>query len=380
MRGRRAGTDAEDAPARGARHGLRATLAAGALALAALEAAVLATPGTGASARTTSAQTADSAPAHGTAPAAGPPGRAAPAQAPGDRPPAAPGAPGAPERCADGSPVAASLRPSDASGAAVRRVKERGKLIVGVDQNSYLWGYRDPHTGAIDGFDIDLVKAIARDLLGEDPAIVYRTIPTDQRVPALRERRVDMVVRTMTVTCDRRADVAFSTAYFEAGQQVLAPRASKITGYDASLEGRTVCTARGSTGQSALEADAHGAEVLLVPNQLDCLVRLQLGEVDAVVTDNALAAGQAAQDPTVGLVGEAFTTESYGVAMNLADEDLVRRVNAVLNDFRSGDSDGSDDSGDSDGEDSAWRASYDRWLADVMPDRKPNPPAPVYRD
>ncbi|MCX2969945.1 MULTISPECIES: glutamate ABC transporter substrate-binding protein [Streptomyces] len=343
------------APARRGRRRLTAlALAAGALALA-----VAGAPGTAGTATGSGGG-----PRTGHAAPGGPVG--GPRDAPAD--PVALAASAAPERCADGSLAAASLRPSGAAGEAVRRIQRSGQLVVGVDQNSFLWGYRDPHTGALEGFDIDLVRAIARDLLGEDPSIVYRTIPTDQRVPALRDRGVDLVVRTMTVNCDRRADVAFSTAYFEAGQQVLAPRASDVTGYDASLAGRTVCTARGSTGQSALEADNPGARVVLVPNQLDCLVRLQLGEVDAVVTDSALAAGQAAQDPTVALVGEPFTTEYYGVAMNLADEDLVRRVNRVLDDFRSG------------GADSAWRASYERWLDDVMPGRDPSPPTPRYRD
>ncbi|MCZ7431271.1 glutamate ABC transporter substrate-binding protein [Streptomyces sp. WMMC1477] len=282
--------------------------------------------------------------------------------------PAAPNAPAAPETCEDGTPAAASLRPSDAAGEAVERVRQRGQLIVGVDQNNYLWGYRNPQTGSIDGFDIDLVQAIGRDLLGPDAKIVYRTIPTDQRIPAIRNREVDMVVRTMTINCERRKQVAFSTAYFVAGQQVLAPRASEITGHDSSLRNRRTCSAKGSTAAAAIREQGFGAEQVLVPNQLDCLVRLQLGEVDAVVTDSALAAGLAAQDPTVELVGEPFTTEPYGVAMNLEDEDLVRRVNKVLDDFRSG------------GADSAWRTSYDRWLADVMPDRKPRPPAPQYRD
>ena len=78
-----------------------------------------------------------------------------------------------------------------------------------------------------------------------------------------------------------------------------------------------------------------------MPNQLDCLVRLQLGQVDAVVTDNALAAGQAAQDPAVELKGgKPFTTEFYGVATKLGKDDLVRRVNKVLDDYRKGAVDG----------------------------------------
>ncbi|MDK1474439.1 glutamate ABC transporter substrate-binding protein [Streptomyces sp. 549] len=297
---------------------------------------------------------------HVTAEAVEAPARAEPAAVR----PAAP----APAKCDDGEDPAASLRPSGAAGTAVERIRKRGHLVVGVDQNSYLWGYRNPHTGEIDGFDIDLVGAVARDLLGADAKIVYKTIPTDQRIPAIQGREVDMVVRTMTINCERREEVAFSTSYFEAGQQVLAPRRSTIEGYDASLRGRKVCTAKGSTGETSLRGESHGASIVTVPNQLDCLVRLQLGQVDAVVTDNALAAGQAAQDPSVRLVGEPFTRESYGVAMNLRDTDLVRRVNKVLDDFRKG------------GRAGQWRSSFDKWLAPVMTDTDPRPPAPKYRD
>jgi polar amino acid transport system substrate-binding protein len=262
----------------------------------------------------------------------------------------------------------ASLRPSSGTtdGAAVQRIRDRGRLVVGVDQNSYLWGFRDPATGTFAGFDIDIVHAIAKDILGDPDAVQFLTVPTDQRIPAIQQHKVDMVVRTMTVNCDRTRQVAFSTAYFGAGQQILVANGSQVTGFDDSLKGRTVCTASGSTGEAKLRQDPHGATVLTVDNQLDCLVRLQLGLADAVFTDNALAAGQAAQDPSVRLVGQPVTQEPYGVAMNLGDSDLVRRVNSVLEAYRSG------------GADSPWMRSYRHWLQADLPGID-GPPAPTYK-
>ncbi len=276
------------------------------------------------------------------------------------------GAPAAPaDTCQDPE---ASLRPSDVDGATIARIKAAGKLVAGVDQNSFRWGYRNQAAeGRLDGFDIDLVKAIAKDILGDENAVIYRAIPTSQRVPALQEGRVDVVVRTMTINCKRLEDVAFSTAYFEAGQQVLVPKASPITGYDASLKDRRICTATGSTAEAALKTQSYGAVPVGVPNQLDCLVRLQLGEVDGIITDNALAAGQAAQDPSVRLVGSPFTKEFYGVAMNKDAGGLVRRVNKVLENYRAG------------GGDSPWMRAYRKHLEPVLPGVSA-PPAPKYRD
>ncbi|MEV8536043.1 glutamate ABC transporter substrate-binding protein [Streptomyces sp. NPDC051211] len=300
--------------------------------------------------------------AHGAPGAGGPPaGQTAGRSA--RLPAVAPALPGA-DTCRDPE---ASLRPNGLDGAAIQRIKAAKKLVAGVDQNSFRWGYRDPATGQLTGFDIDLVRAIAQDILGDPDAVIYRAIPTSQRVPALKEGRVDIVVRTMTINCKRLEEVAFSTAYFEAGQQVLAPKNSGITGYDGTLKGKRICTAAGSTAEAALKNESYGSVPVSVPNQLDCLVRLQLGEVEGIVTDNALAAGQAAQDPSVELVGSPFTKEFYGVAMNRDATDLVRRVNKVLENYRAG------------GGSSPWMTSYDRHLkADLR--GVGAPPAPKYRD
>ncbi|GAA2525409.1 MULTISPECIES: glutamate ABC transporter substrate-binding protein [Streptomyces] len=283
------------------------------------------------------------------------------------------------EECTD--PEKQTLSPSRADGDTIEAIKnrrgEKRKLVVGVDQNSYRWGYRDPNSGEsgrLEGFDIDLVHRIAEDILGDPDAVQFKAIPTDQRIPAIQDGRVDMVVRTMTINCARMQEVAFSAPYFKTGQQVLAPKSSPVEGYDETLANRKICTAAGSTAYAKLEEDKKAGRLpestdirTTVPNQLDCLVRLQLGEADAVVTDGALAASQAAQDPTVQLKGEAFTTEYYGVAMKKDADDLVRRVNQILVDFREDTEDG-------------WQASYEEWLSATLggDPSKSEPPAPVY--
>ncbi|MEU3410521.1 glutamate ABC transporter substrate-binding protein [Streptomyces sp. NPDC006658] len=279
--------------------------------------------------------------------------------------------------CVDAEAHERTLAPSGADGPAIDAIRARTgakrKLVVGVDQNSYRWGYRNPNTeGArLEGFDIDLVHRIAEDILGDRDAVQFKAIPTSQRIPAIQDGRVDMVVRTMTITCARLRQVAFSAPYFRTGQQVLAPKSSTVTGYDGSLAHKRICTAAGSTAHAKLDADRKAGRLpasadisATVPSQLDCLVRLQLGEADAVVTDGALAASQAAQDPTVELKGAAFTTEYYGVAMKKDADDLVRRVNRVLVGYRA----------------NGWQQSYDDWLSATL-GRDPaasKPPAPRY--
>ncbi|MGW1757691.1 glutamate ABC transporter substrate-binding protein [Streptomyces mirabilis] len=266
---------------------------------------------------------------------------------------------------------------SDESGTTIKAIKERGYLSVGVDQNSYRWGYRDPNNtekgSDLEGFDIDLAHEIAREILSDPKAVRFRAVPTNQRIPAIKSGKVDMVVRTMTITCTRLKDVAFSAPYFLTGQQVLAPKTSGIKGYDNTLAGKRICSAAGSTAYDKLSADKKAGALIssadittTVPNQLDCLVRLQLGQVDAVVTDGALAASQAAQDPTVELKGKPFSDDYYGVAMKLGADDLVRRVNQVLVDYRKS---------------GGWQASYTKWLSATLKADSPSstPPTAHYK-
>ncbi|MFJ8631484.1 glutamate ABC transporter substrate-binding protein [Streptomyces sp. NPDC093568] len=262
------------------------------------------------------------------------------------------------------NPQDQSLSPSGGSGAAptLDAIKDRKdrRLIVGVDTNSYRWGYLDPNnpSGELEGFDIDLVHRIAQDILGDRDAVQFKAIPTSRRIEAIQKGEVDMVVRTMTINCDRIEQVAFSAPYFVTGQQVLAAKTSKITGFDKSLTDKKVCSAEGSTAYDNLEEGRKSGDLpastdigTTVPNQLDCLVKLQLGEVDAVVTDGALAASQAAQDPTVELKGGLFTDEYYGVAMKSGSDDLVRQVNRTLENYV---------------KDGGWKASYEKWLHPTM--------------
>ncbi|WP_037884858.1 glutamate ABC transporter substrate-binding protein [Streptomyces sp. NRRL S-646] len=262
------------------------------------------------------------------------------------------------------NPQDRSLSPSGSDGSTpiIDRIKARKdrRLIVGIDTNSYRWGYLNPNntSGAPEGFDIDLVHQIAKDILGDPDLVSFKAIPTSRRIKAIQDDEVDMVVRTMTINCDRIKQVAFSAPYFRTGQQVLAPRTSAITGYNKTLAHKKICSADSSTALERLQGDQGkgtlptGADIrTVVPNQLDCLVKLQLGEVDAVVTDGALAASQAAQDPTVQLKGGLFSDEYYGVAMKLGSRDLIRQVNRTLQNYI---------------KDGDWAASYEKWLHPTM--------------
>jgi polar amino acid transport system substrate-binding protein len=255
-----------------------------------------------------------------------------------------------------------SLRPrglSVSGGSTMAEIKKRGKLIAGVDQNTFLFGFRNPATGRLEGFDIDIAKAVAEQLFGDEDKIQFKAITSQQRIPALQEGSVDIVVRTMTINCDRRKDIEFSSVYFVAGQRVLVRKNAGYDGLD-DLAKKRVCATNGSTSLRNI-AEKSQAVPVSVDNWSDCLVMMQQGQVDAISTDDTILAGMAQQDPTLEVVGQRFTEEPYGIGIPKENDDMVRYVNAVLDKVRDG----------------AWQASYDRWIKPVL--GKDTPPKPKYK-
>ncbi|HYO02988.1 MAG TPA: glutamate ABC transporter substrate-binding protein [Mycobacterium sp.] len=264
----------------------------------------------------------------------------------------------------------ASLRPGPLPspgamppGSTMAAIVERGRLIVGVDQATNLFGSRNPATGELEGFDIDLAREIARRIFGDPNRVDLRVVTAAQREPALQEGQVDLVVRTYSITCDRKEKVAFSTPYYVAKQRILAVKGSGISSA-ADLSGKRVCAVKGTTSLSALYALDPRPTLYGVSQWTDCLVMLQQGQVDAISTDDVVLSGLEAQDQkNVELVGASIGDEPYGVGIKLENVDLVRFVNGALAEMR---------------EDGTWERLYQANLQEVAP--SPGPPPARYQD
>jgi len=246
------------------------------------------------------------------------------------------------------------------AGSTMATIQSRGRLVVGVSGDSLLLGARNPITGRIEGFDIDLARQVSAAIFGDPDKIELRVITAAQRIPLLQSGEVDLVARNMTITCARWEQVAFSAEYYLSGQKVLVPLGSTATSL-ADLAGQRVCAPAGSTSLAKL-ADFPAVVPVSGTTHTDCLVKFQQGEVDAITGDDTVLAGLAAQDPYAEVVGAAFTQEPYGLAMSSAAVDLVRFVNGVLAQTIA---------------DGRWAASYARWLEPSL-GPPPAPPTPVY--
>ncbi len=228
--------------------------------------------------------------------------------------------------CAVLAAAAIALGAEEASAQpALARVRTAGQLRIGTDATYP--PFASAQGGEFTGFDIDLGRAIAREL-GVTPVFVNASF--DGIFPALQNGSFDVVLSAVTITPERRAVLLFSDPYIDAGQ-LLAVREDRqgIHG-PADLPGKRVGVQINTTAQFDLEKRA-GVSVAKY-NTIDlALLDLQNGRIDAVVSD-APVLRYMTKLSFRGLrtVGDQFTDEKLGVVLARGSDDLRRAVNAAL--------------------------------------------------
>jgi glutamate transport system substrate-binding protein len=244
-----------------------------------------------------------------------------------------------------------------AAGTTMARLQEKGEIRIGVKYDVPPFGFKNPNSGAIEGFDIDFGKAVA-DKLGAEPKFVEAI--SDNRIPFITDGTVDLVLSTMTINEERAQEIGFTDPYFIAHGRILTKKGSDIKGVD-DLAGKRVCTALGSTYEETLKTQAPKADLKLVDTYSECLELIQNGAVDAISTDDVILTGMIIQDDTLQLVeGDELTVEPYGGGFKLDDAEFAEFLNGVLEEYKS---------------DGRWQAAYDKWLGQYTGEKQEPPTA-----
>jgi general L-amino acid transport system substrate-binding protein len=168
-------------------------------------------------------------------------------------PPAAPGAaaPAAPATEAAATPqavAAAPAPPAPQSGGRLQTVKDRGKLICGVNGSVPGFGFLGAD-GAYAGFDVDFCKAVAAALFGDAKAVEYRPASAAERFTLLTTGEIDVLFRNSTWTLTRdsaEVGVEFMPVNFYDGQGMMVRKDSGIKSLE-DMDGATVCVLGGTT-------------------------------------------------------------------------------------------------------------------------------------
>jgi putative glutamine transport system substrate-binding protein len=212
-------------------------------------------------------------------------------------------------------------------------VKKRGVLIVGGKHDVPKFGFKNPATGQVEGFESDIIRLLAKELLGDEKKAEIVHVTAATRLGLLNNKEIDFIMAVMTVTESRKKEVDFGPVYFTDSLGILAPKESNITGLK-DLNGKTVAVQKGSTGAVRIveQAKEAGAQVrtLELDNYVLCLQAVQSGRAAAMTTDRSILLGYAAQDPRMVILSDRLSSEPYAPAFRKDAADLRAWVTQSL--------------------------------------------------
>jgi polar amino acid transport system substrate-binding protein len=211
----------------------------------------------------------------------------------------------------------------------LQEVKERGKLIAGVKTDFPPFGFLDKK-GVIKGFDIDMAKALSKELFGNEEAVEFVPVTTENRIAFLTSKKIDIIVATLTITEERKKKIDFSIPYFVSGELILVQGGSKITKYQ-DLAGKKVATIRGSVGDIAIREMVPTAERIKFERNLEALQALKKRRVEAFVQDYVLLYNLVQKNPGLRIAGlEPFRPAPYGLGVRKGDKEWLDFINSTL--------------------------------------------------
>lgn len=224
------------------------------------------------------------------------------------------------------------------AGSAMARIRDAGTVKVGVKFDQPGFGLKNPTTGEVEGFDVEIAKMIVN-AIDPDVKIEYVESVSKNREPFIQNGTVDFVVATYTINDARKQVVDFAGPYFVAEQDIMVKKDNTTIKSVSDLNGKNVCTVKGSTSEKNLVAKAPSAKVTLFDTYSQCAEAMTDGRVEAVTTDNTILAGLVqSSSGAFKLVDAPFSEEPYGIGLKKNDLDFRDFVNDVLEDiFENGD-------------------------------------------
>lgn len=210
-------------------------------------------------------------------------------------------------------------------------VQSRGKLLVGVSDTTPPFSFKAAD-GALTGYDLDLVRAVAKRL---GVGLEMTVLSSADRIPQLQQGKLDFVATSMTRTAERLRDVDFSHIYFVTPHAVVVKKASGISSVK-QLAGRKASSASTSTAGGNLKEAVPEVNLVYVRDYAVAFAALKDGSVDAFTTDETVLAAIVRDDgnPTDYLFLPDFTkSRNVGFALKKDEARLKAAINQALLDM-----------------------------------------------
>ena len=229
--------------------------------------------------------------------------------------------------CGGGSGDAQS---SQSSGAAtVAAIKEKGVIRIGVFGDKPPFGYVDAN-GKNQGFDVEIAKDLAKDLLGSPDKVEFVLTEAANRVEYIKSGKVDVLLANFTQTPERAEVVDFAAPYMQVALGVVSPKNAPITSID-QLKGKTLLVNKGTTADAYFTKNHSDITLQKYDQNTETFDALKDGRGVALAHDNALLWAWAKENPNFDVaIGKLGEPENIAPAVQKGDQALLAWVNSEI--------------------------------------------------
>ncbi len=208
------------------------------------------------------------------------------------------------------------------------------KIVVGLDDNFPPMGFRDDKNELV-GFDIDMAREAAQRL---GLQVEFKPIDWSAKEAELAGKRVDALWNGLTITEERKQNIAFTAPYMENHQIIVVPAGSAVR-TKADLAGKIVGAQEGSSAVDAVKKEdavfQSLKELKTFGDNVTALMDLATGRLEAVVVDEVVGRYYVAKKPDqYAVLEEHFGTEDYGVGVRKEDTELQQKLDKALADMK----------------------------------------------
>ena len=184
---------------------------------------------------------------------------------------------------------------------AIEQIKQAGKVRIGVFSDKPPFGYVDAQ-GKSQGFDVEIGKAITKDLLGDENKVEFVLVDAANRTEYLLSKKVDIILANFTVTAARKEVVDFANPYMKVALGVVSKNGEVITNLE-QLKDKTLIVDKGTTADIFFTKNYPNIKLLKFEQNTETFEALRDGRGDALSNDNTFLFAWAKQNPgyTVGV-------------------------------------------------------------------------------
>lgn len=212
------------------------------------------------------------------------------------------------------------------------KVKEAGKLVLGLDATFKPMGYTDENNNIV-GFDIDLATEACKrlDIKLETKGVVWETKEID-----LNAGTIDCIWNGLSISDSRKKVMLMSDPYME-NEMVFAVNEDSDIKSLSDLAGKKVTVQNGSTAQEILEGNEISKDMTITPleTNVEALSNLEMNMCDAVFLDSVVAKYEInTSKKAFRILDEGLEPEKYGIGFRLGDQQLCDKIYDTLKEMK----------------------------------------------